>query len=226
MSTDNLIRPGDSPVFFLGASAGGVSAFKYLAEALPKDFPAPVFFLMHKTVKGHIRESLLPNILRANANLTITEPNEGEQIEAGKIYMPRLDRHIGISNNQIRHLIEPSKGLWRPSIDVLFSQAAKEYGDRAVCIILTGFLDDGVKGLNEVTERGGITVAQAAEDAEASSMPLNALIKDHPNYIIDLAELPQLMCELAQFDYFEDQHEIAVNAMETAEIRRNRVEAS
>ncbi|MDB5938655.1 MAG: CheB methylesterase, partial [Polaromonas sp.] len=35
------------PVIVMGASAGGVNAILALAQALPRDFPAPILFVQH-----------------------------------------------------------------------------------------------------------------------------------------------------------------------------------
>ena len=83
-------------------------------------------------------------------------------------------------------------------------------------ILLTGKLDDGVEGLQEITYNGGISVVQSPDDAAESEMPLLAILNDHPSYILPLNDIPKLMCELAGFKAFSDQLSVAQKAFRQA----------
>ena len=65
-------------------------------------------------------------------------------------------------------------------------------------IILTGQLDDGTAGLWEIVRQGGLAVVQNPEEAEFPSMPLSALREVEVNYTLRLAEMGQLLAELAR----------------------------
>lgn len=225
MSNSTIRFPGIRPVFFLGASAGGVEAFQQLAKDLPEQFPSPVFFLLHRLIGWNTKKQQLPDLVRAKSRMRVVVPEEGEVVKSGTIYLARADMHLGIQDNQIRHSSKPDDGMWRPCIDVLFKQGAREYKERAVSILLTGLLDDGIEGLNETTAQGGVTIAQAPEDATAPSMPLNAVLKDHPNFVVSLEDLPKLMCELARYDYFGDQKDVTLHSAMNAALTRDKVKA-
>ena len=87
-------------------------------------------------------------------------------------------------------------------------------------MLLTGGLDDGVKGLIETTRQGGITIAQSPDDAYDPVLPLNALLKDHPQYVVPLKDMPPLFCELAGYGCFKDQENIARKAAVAAATKR------
>ena len=48
----------------------------------------------------------------------------------------------------------------RPSVDVLFSSAARASGRATVAVILTGMGKDGAQGMLELREAGAITLGQ------------------------------------------------------------------
>ena len=58
-----------------------------------------------------------------------------------------------------------------PSIDVLFESVAKEAGDRAIGIILTGMGYDGAKGLLSMRRKGAVTIGQDEHSSIVYGMP-------------------------------------------------------
>lgn len=217
---EQLRYPGPYPVFFVGASAGGVAALQYLAEQLPPEFPAPLFFVLHRKRSTQTAKGLMRKLLQNKSRLTVCEPEHGDVVKAGHIYLPPADAHLGVEDNRIVHLQEPSTSPWRPSIDVLLKTGARDYRERAVSILLTGGLDDGVEGLKETTYQGGLTVAQSPSDAYDPVLPLNALLADHPAYVLPLRDMPALLCELAGFTLCAEQQTIARRAATAARVEK------
>ncbi|MBT82038.1 MAG: hypothetical protein CL587_16795 [Alteromonadaceae bacterium] len=214
---DSVVRyPEVSPVFFIGASLGGVKAFIHLVENLPDDFPAPVFLLLHRIKNSDIKAGDMRMVLQAKTRLTVENAVEGEVVRAGHVYLPPDNLHIGVEDNRIKFYETPDESYWRPAIDVMFKSAAREYTDRTVAILLTGNLDDGVQGLRETSAQGGITVAQSPEDAYAPYLPLNAVMNDHPSHVLPLKDIPKLMCELTRHPHFDDQESVAIESAKVA----------
>lgn len=207
-----LRYPGPYPVFFIGASAGGVKALQLLASQLPAEFPAPVFMVLHRKLSHKNEKALLTELIKQKAQMQVLVPEAGDIVKAGRIYLPNPGHHLGVEDNRIVLPREPSNAHWRPSIDVLFKSGAREYSERTVSILLTGGLDDGVQGLRETTFQGGITIAQSPDDAYNPILPLNALINDHPAYVLPLNDMPALMCELCGVELFPNQKAIVEEA--------------
>lgn len=61
-----------------------------------------------------------------------------------------------------------------PSIDYLFSSVAKECGEHAVGILLTGMGRDGAHGLLLMHETGAYTLGQDEESSVVYGMPMEA----------------------------------------------------
>ena len=216
MKATNLVYPHSNPVFVIGASAGGVKALQVLAQTIPEGFPAAVFFVLHRKRTIKSPKGTMHSILSSKSKLKVVVPEDGDYVRAGHIYLPADDKHIRVKDNRIILSSEPSDEVWRPSINSLFKSAAREYMKNTVGILLTGKLDDGVEGLQEITYNGGISVVQSPDDAAESEMPLLAILNDHPSYTLPLNDIPKLMCELAGYKAFSDQLLVAKKALRHA----------
>jgi two-component system chemotaxis response regulator CheB len=83
-------------------------------------------------------------------------------------------------------------------VDALFRSAAVAATSRVVGVVLSGTLDDGTAGLSAITRCGGTSVVQDPGDALWPDMPRNAMLGDHPNHCVRLAEMPALLNRLAR----------------------------
>jgi two-component system, chemotaxis family, protein-glutamate methylesterase/glutaminase len=184
---------GEAPVrdvIVVGASAGGVDALKRLAAALPQDFPASVFAVLHLPAGG---VSYLPQILNRVSGMEVRHPVDGESIQRGLIYVGPPDRHLMLEDGTVRLDLGPREHGLRPSVDKLFESAAAAVGSRAIAVVLSGTLDDGVLGARAVKRAGGVVIAQDPKDAEYSSMPLATVEHAHPDHIVPLDALGSLL---------------------------------
>ena len=182
-------------IVVIGASTGGVAALMDLVKALPADFPAPIFVVIHVPADS---PSLLPQLLSSVSALKVRHPQDGEEVEAGIIYVARPDHHLLLEDNRVLVTRGPKENRFRPSVDALFRSAAYTYGPRVIGIVLTGYLDDGTSGLWSVQRMGGVTVVQEPHDAEQPSMPTNALEFVAADYVVPLAQMGTLLVRLTQ----------------------------
>jgi two-component system chemotaxis response regulator CheB len=60
-------------------------------------------------------------------------------------------------------------------IDILFRSATAGYRQRVVGVLLTGYGEDGDRGMTAIAEGGGICVVQDPQEAEMPQTPLNAI---------------------------------------------------
>jgi two-component system chemotaxis response regulator CheB len=177
------------PVVVVGASAGGVEAIRSLAAALPADFQAPVFVVLH--IGAH--KSELPWLLNQSGPLRACHPGDGDPIHAGRIYVAPPDHHLLVERGHVRLTRGPRENWARPAVDHLFRSAARAYGPGVIGVVLTGGLNDGTAGLFEVKELGGTTVVQDPDDAADPSMPRSALRHVAVDHCLPLRDIPALL---------------------------------
>lgn len=176
-------------IIVIGASAGGVEAVRSLMGALPADFPAAVFVVLH--IGAH--KSELPWLLNQQGPLWAVHPKDGDPIQPGQIYVAPPDHHMLVEPGHIRLTKGPRENWARPAIDPLFRSAARSYGADVIGVVLTGGLNDGTAGLYEIEQAGGTTVVQDPADAVNPSMPRSALEHVAVDHCLTLAELPSLL---------------------------------
>ena len=181
-----------SRMIVIGASAGGVEAIGRLTAALPADFDATLFVVLH--IGAH--KSQLPSLLNNAGRLRACHPSNGEPIRRGHIYVAPPDHHMVLDEGVIRLTRGPRENWARPAIDPLFRSAARTFGSSVIGVILTGGLNDGTAGLFEIKQQGGMTVVQDPDDAADSSMPRSALQHVAVDHCLPLQDIPPLLIRL------------------------------
>ncbi|MBI3650233.1 MAG: chemotaxis protein CheB [Acidobacteria bacterium] len=181
-------------IVVIGASAGGFDALRLLVGALPKNFSASLFIVLHIAPQS---PGVLADILSRAGHLPALHPKDGEAIRSGHIYVAPPDHHLLLeANDTMRVTRGPKENRFRPAVDPLFRSAARAYGGRVIGVILTGGLDDGTAGIWAVKRRGGTAIVQDPLEAVAPSMPLNVLRHITVDYCVPLVEIAPLLARL------------------------------
>jgi two-component system chemotaxis response regulator CheB len=182
-------------IVVVGTSAGGLNALTRLITQLPEDFPAPVLIVMH--ISADAFGDVLLNALNQHGKLKCKHATNNKQVKPGYAYLAPSDHHLMI-NEDGKMMV--SKGAQenrsRPGIDPLFRSAAVAFGNRAIGIILTGYLDDGTAGLIAIQQCGGICIIQDPEDADYPDMPNNALNQVKADYCVPIAEMGGILSKV------------------------------
>lgn len=195
-STDRVANDADSPtpgVVAIGGSAGGVEALCSVAGGLPGDFPFAVLMALHLPAHG---PSVLAEIVNRSGPLPAVTAEQGTRLEAGRIYVAVPGRHLLTRDHRVMLSDGPTESGHRPAINALFRSVASAFGPRAVGVLLSGVLDDGVHGLAAIRSRGGVTVCQHPDDAAFPAMPLNALQAGVVDRVATAAEMGPLLVEI------------------------------
>ncbi|WP_156688606.1 chemotaxis protein CheB [Mycobacterium sp. Marseille-P9652] len=159
-------------VVAIGASAGGVEALSTLAAGLSADLPYAYLMVLHVPPGA---PSILARIVDRNGPLPAVPAEDGTPLEPGHIYVSVPDHHLLVADDRLVLSRGPTENGHRPAINALFRSVALTYGARAIGVLLSGMLDDGVRGLAAIRRRGGTTIVQSPDDALFPAMPVNAL---------------------------------------------------
>jgi two-component system CheB/CheR fusion protein len=176
----------------VGSSAGGVEALQTFVSALPSDFPAPIVIAQHLDPR---RPSHLGEILERRSTLPVKTILDHEKLVPGHIFVIPADKHVDITDGHL-DLHGATDGVRsKPSINLLFSSAAKTYGEGLIAVILTGTGSDGAAGALEVKQAGGTVVIQNPATASYPSMP-QSLAPTAVDFIANIDDMGQLIYDL------------------------------
>jgi len=174
--TDIKLRPfAITPprVLLIGASTGGPQALTALAsEIAPVLERAPVLITQH--MPPTFTTILAEHLARA-AHCPAHEPEDGESVVPGTIYLAPGGRHMSVEGRDGQLVIALSDGplvnFCRPAVDPLFSSAAQIWGSGVMAVILTGMGHDGTNGAQDVALAGGSVIAQDEASSVVWGMP-------------------------------------------------------
>lgn len=202
-ANDAALHPGagyrtTDKVIAVGASTGGTEAIKEVLIRMRPDCPGMV-----------ITQHIPPLFSRSFAErmnqcspLNVCEASDGQQILPGHAFVAPGDRHLEVVRDGARYrcrlLDSEPVNRHKPSVDVLFDSVARNVGNNAIGVILTGMGRDGAKGLKNMRDAGAATVAQDEDSSVVWGMPQAAINADGVDSVLPLQRIGAKLTGLAQ----------------------------
>jgi two-component system chemotaxis response regulator CheB len=184
-------------IVVIGGSTGCIEPLKTILRGLPAGFPAAVLVVSHIGP----RQSILPSILQAESAMPVRHAEQGEAIGPGVVLVAPPDVHLTVMQAAERYHVHlsrrPKENHCRPAIDPLFRSAATLFRQDAIGVILSGYLDDGVVGLQALKTLGGTTLVQDPDEAEVRDMPASALALVKADRVLPASGLAPALREAA-----------------------------
>jgi len=180
------------PIIGIGASAGGLDAFKRLLTAIP-EVSGMAYVLVQHLDPTH--ESILPEILQRVTTIPVLEITDDIHLAPDHIYVIPSSKML-FSTDGVLKLIEREKKVLNLSIDIFFTSLAEVHKEFAVGVVLSGTGSDGTLGLKAIKEHGGISMVQDSESAAYDSMPQSAVNAGVVDFILAPEKIPQQLLEI------------------------------
>lgn len=184
-------------IICIGASTGGISALEAVLAAFQADCP-PTLIVQH--IRPGFAEGL---IRRLNGTLApqVVAATENQVLERGMIYLAcSTDHHLGIfpgATPRIRLIEGDPVAGHRPSVDVLFDQAAALAGKLNVrAALLTGMGADGADGMCALREAGALTIAQDRGSSVVWGMPRVAIERGGATEVLPLSRIGEALLKV------------------------------
>lgn len=172
----------------LGASAGGLEALEQFLAHVPLASGLAYVVVQHL---DPTQKAMLTELLQRATSMPVNEATASMRVEPNMVYVIPPNTELTVVDGRL-HLAEPvqPRGLRLP-IDLLFCSLARDQGERAIGVVLSGMGADGTLGLQAIKSQGGLTLAQEPASAQFDAMPKSAIASGICDIVAPAAELPQ-----------------------------------
>lgn len=127
----------------IGASAGGLQAFKTFFANMPAD-SGMAFVLVQHLDPQH--RSLLAELLRSSTTMEVAEAADRMPLAADHVYVIPPNATLEVEGGRLRVTRPAPAREHRRPVDAFFTTLAADQQERAVCIVLSGGGSDGAEG--------------------------------------------------------------------------------
>jgi two-component system, chemotaxis family, protein-glutamate methylesterase/glutaminase len=185
-------------IIAIGASTGGPPVIQTILGGLPRGFPLPLLIVQH--IAAGFTQGFV-DWLAQSSSLPVHIPAHGQPVLPGQAYVAPDGAHMAVDADgriQLRS-DEPENGL-RPSVSRLFRSVAKEYGQSAVGVLLSGMGKDGAWELKLMKEQGAVTIAQDENTSVVHGMPGEAIRLGGATYVLPPEKIYLALTSLAGQD--------------------------
>jgi two-component system CheB/CheR fusion protein len=144
------------------------------------------------------RESMLGTVISRWTEMQVIVAKEGQSVLQNKIYVipPDTVMTIGGGRLHVRRRTSPKDTL---TVDTFLASLARDQGENAVCIVLSGTGADGSIGIKAIKEYGGLTFSQGSDGTEArfKEMPANAAATGLVDLVLPVQDMPRRLIDFA-----------------------------
>ncbi|MDP9734919.1 UNVERIFIED_ORG: two-component system CheB/CheR fusion protein [Rhizobium sp. SORGH_AS260] len=175
------------PIVGVGASSGGLNAFRSLLKALPEKTGC-AFLLVQHLDRSH--ESMLAELLASETNMVVTEAVNLALIEPEHVYVIPPKFLMSVDGGRI--YLSPRREMHEAPLpfDVLLGSMVKEYGPWSIAVVLSGTGSDGSSGVQQIRDFKGLVLVQEPQEAQFDGMPESVISLGIGATVLPVAEMP------------------------------------
>ena len=139
----------------IGGSAGALSGYKALLDALPSNTGMAFVIVSHMT---HAASSELAEILSTHTKMPVVVASNAMRIQKNRVYVIPSGSDLFIETDSFK-VVSP-RTRKNAQIDLFLTSLAEAMGSHAIGIVLSGYDGDGTEGCKQIKAKGGTTFAQ------------------------------------------------------------------
>lgn len=179
---------GKVSLVIFGTSTGGPVAIQKILTKIPANFPVPILIVQHmpKAFTGAFAERL-----NQQCQIEVKEAADGDRMRPGLAMLAPGGQQMLVDgrSNQVKILDGDERLNYKPSVDVTFGSAAKQFPGKVLGIVLTGMGADGREGARMLKNSGSHIWAQNEASCVIYGMPAAVVQADLAEQVLDLSEV-------------------------------------
>ena len=186
------------PVVGIGASAGGLDAYRELMEHLPPDTGMAFVLIQHLNPQ---HPSLLAQLIAGTTRMPVTEATNSQAVAPNHVYTIPPNVTLGILHGRLQVLERLGERGRHLPVDDFLCSLAQDRGDQAIGIVLSGTASDGTVGLTAIKAAGGVTFAQDQASAAHWGMPGSAVSAGCADQVLPPREIALELARMARHPF-------------------------
>jgi two-component system CheB/CheR fusion protein len=181
----------------IGASAGGLDSLERFFAHLPIDTGMAFVVIQHLSPDF---KSLMDELLARRTRLPVRQAVHETRVEPNTVYLlPPMKEMVIRQRRLLLSDRDPRQGLALP-IDLFFRSMARDLGEHAVAVVLSGSGSDGARGVQEVHKAGGTVFCESPDTAQFNGMPLSAIRSGAADRVLAPEEIARAIAALTRPD--------------------------
>jgi chemotaxis methyl-accepting protein methylase len=160
------------PIVGVGASAGGLEAFRRLLGVLPTDTGMAYVLVQHL---DEPRESIPPDLLAKTTQMPVAEVEDDMPVKPDHVYVVPPPHAVALADGRLKLVPRTKRREPHMPIDLFLRTLAGVQARLGIGVVLSGAASDGALGLKAIKAEGGITFAQDPTSAGFDGMPRRAI---------------------------------------------------
>jgi two-component system CheB/CheR fusion protein len=202
---------GQVQVIAIGASAGGLDAFRRFFKAMPPH-SGLAFVLIQHIDPNHI--SHMAEILSKYTLMRVMESGNRTRIEKNSVYIIPPNRNLSIRGDRLNLSLPDQRRGQRTPIDHFLLSVAEERGEKSVCILLSSTGTDGILGLRAIKAAGGLGMVQDPSTAEYGDLARAAIATGLVDYVLPVEQMPKTLLNYLSHSYIRGPRGVPVRTGE------------
>jgi len=194
------------PIVAIGASAGGLEAYRDLFHALPVNTGMAFVLVQHLDPTHH---SLLTELIAKATMMRVEEVKPNARIKPDRVYVIPPNCLMALEGGGFK-LTPRSQGARQHAdlaVNFFMRSLARERKEKAIGVVLSGTGGDGTSGLEDIKAGGGITFAQEPASAKYDGMPRSAIDSGCVDFILPPSEIAQELDAIRRHPYVRPETE-------------------
>jgi len=141
--------------------------------------------------------------LNSKCNLPVREATDGDILRPGQVLIAPGGKHATLIRRPegVAVLLSPisdyPRHFYVPSVDLMLSSLAEAAGGAVLGVILTGMGNDGLKGMQQLKSKGGITIVQDESTSTIFGMPRACIEGGVADEILPLGQIGPAIGQLS-----------------------------
>ena len=177
----------------IASSTGGPRALQAVIPKLPKNLKTPVVLVQHMP-EGFTAS--LAERLDSLSEIKVKEAAEGDNLQAGCVYIAKGGKHMHVITSGGRHTIHyvdgPTREGVRPCANFMYESLMDSDYDSVCCVVLTGMGADGTEGIKNLKSKKKVhVIGQDESSCTVYGMPKAVATAGLVDQVVTLDDIAQ-----------------------------------